>query len=321
MKLAVLGFGIMGERIVRAALDHPSPDVELSGVWDPSIEAMQRLSGALPLVNHHATVEGAIDMADCVYIASPPETHLAHARAALAAGKAVFTEKPLGVDLGDSRDFVAEAAGQRAAVNFIFASSPAVAQLRKWLDAGAIGQPTALHIETAFAHWPRGWQQDAAGWLAKRAQGGFTREVVSHFLFLTERMVGPMALMDAHVDYLPGGGAELAVEATLLAGDITVDLTGGVGATEKDDHNLWRLEGEAGAIRLRDWSTAEILGDDGDWRTAPDAMPHEKARPLILRDQLTKLADMTAGRPHDLATVEEAYAVQEIVEGILASGV
>jgi len=320
LRLAVIGFGVMGERIVRAALDHTSPDVALAGVWDPSREAMARLAADLPAAAPLASAEAAIEAGDCVYIASPPKTHLGHARAALAAGKAVFTEKPLGVDLADSRAFVAEAAGARAAVNFIFASSPAVAQMRRWMAEGVVGRPSALTIETRFKTWPRGWQMDAASWLARSEEGGFTREVVSHFLFLTGRLLAAPMLREARADFPPGGLAETAIEAALLAGDIPVTLTGDVGLTEAEDYNLWRLEGEGGAIRLRDWSTAERLDADGQWRPAPDAMPHTEARPLILRDQLTKLAAMTAGGDHDLAAPAEALHVQETVEAILAGG-
>src|SRR5690606_14659410 len=98
---------------------------------------------------------------DCAYVASPPATHLAHATAILDAGRAAFLEKPLAVDVGAAERLVAGAAGARAAVNFPFASSLAVAQLGAWIDAGAIGRPQALRIEVAFAEWPRPWQVDA----------------------------------------------------------------------------------------------------------------------------------------------------------------
>jgi len=320
MRLAVIGFGVMGERIVRGALDHPSADVELAGVWDPSPAAMERLAASLPAARALPSAEAAVAEADCVYIASPPATHLAHARAALSAGRAVFLEKPLGVDLAESRAFAADVAGERAAVNFIFASSPAVAELKAWQAAGAVGKPERLVVETDFAVWPRDWQEGASTWLSKRAQGGFTREVVSHFLFLTMRMLGPVSIEEAHAAFPPGDLAETAIEATLTAGATPVSLLGGVGTTKKSDHNLWRLEGSAGQIRLRDWSTAERLGADGQWAPAPDAMPHEIARPLILQGQLAKAAAMTAGEPHDLATPAEALAVQELVEAILAAG-
>ena len=319
MRLSIIGFGVMGERLTRAALDFDPAIVELAGVWDPSARQMERLGAELRNAPTLASAEAAVAEADCVYIASPPKTHLGHARAALNAGKAVFTEKPLGVDLADSRAFVQEAAGARAAVNFVFASSPAVAELKTWVADGAVGKPSAITVAADFSAWPREWQMDAVSWLAKRAEGGFTREVLSHFLFLTGRLGGEMRLLESHANYPPGELAETAITANMQAGDVPVSVTGGVGTIAEMESNLWLLEGDAGSIRLRNWSTAERLDDQGVWRTAPDTMPHTKARPLILKGQLHKLAAMTAGEPHDLATLEEALAVQEIVETILAA--
>jgi hypothetical protein len=97
-----------------------------------------------------------------------------------------------------------------------------------------------------------------------------------------------------------------------------VTLSGAVGATAKDDHNVWMLEGDRGAVRLCDWSIAERRLHDGSWQPAPDAMPNERARPLALKRQLEGVARMARGQAHHLATLEEALNVQEIVEGILA---
>ena len=203
MKLGIIGFGIMGERLTRAAHAHPDPEVAVAGVWDPSSTSMERLAASLPDIDRFGSVEDLIAASDCVYIASPPETHLAYARAAIKEGKSVFCEKPLAVNVEDARDFVAEADGARAAVNFVFASSPAVAQLRTWISEGVVGSVERLDIEMAFALWPRPWQHDASSWLSFRDQGGFTREVASHFLFLTRRMLGEIEVRKASVTY-PG---------------------------------------------------------------------------------------------------------------------
>ncbi|MBL6076975.1 Gfo/Idh/MocA family oxidoreductase [Belnapia sp. T18] len=314
--LGIIGFGIMGERLLRAALDHAAESVRPAGVWDPAEAAQGRLAavpGGVPML---ASAEAVIAACDCLYIAAPPAAHIPLAEAALAAGRAVFLEKPLATDLAEARRFVAraEARGARAAVNFPMASSPAVRQLSAWREGL---RPEALEIEVGFARWPRGWQSDAASWLARRAEGGFTREVISHFLFLTRRQLGPLALEEAAADYPPGDGAETAIRARLRASGVPVRLTGGVGTTPKDDHNAWTLNG---AIRLRDWSFAERRGADGAWAQAPDALPNERMRPLVLRDQLTGVAAMTRGEPHSLATLREALEVQEVVEAILAAG-
>jgi predicted dehydrogenase len=315
--LGVIGTGIMGERMLRAAREHATESVHVTGAWDPSPAARARIAGALPWLTVAESAEALIAGADCVYIASPPASHLAHAGAALAAGKAVFCEKPLASDVALAGEFVARHAGARAAVNFPMASSFAVERLRGWLAEGAIGTPRALAIEVAFAGWPRGWQRDAAAWLDGRAEGGFTREVVSHFLFLTLRLCGALSLEESSASYPEPGRSERAISARLGAGGLPVTLAGSVGTTEKDDHNTWTLTGSAGAIRLRDWAYAERLVD-GTWQAEPDAVPNERIRPLVLKRQLAGVAAMTRGEPHPLATLAEAFAVQQVVEAILA---
>lgn len=319
MKLGIVGFGIMGERLLRAALDHDRDTVVVAGVYDPAATAQQRLKDSLPEVAVLPSADAAITASDCLYIASPPASHLDYARQAMASNRIFFSEKPLAVDVAEARRFVGEVEGwgRPAAVNYIFASSPAVDQIIDWVGEGIVGEPVSVTVELGFAGWPRPWQMDASGWLSRRQQGGFTREVASHFLFLSQRLFGDLLLEDAEVTWPDGDGSETAISALLTAGSIPVRLVGKVGATEKPDHNLWTLEGDAGAVRLRDWAVAEHRRPDGSWAEAANAMPNELARPLVLRRQLDKLAAMVAGREHNLASVREALQVQEAVEGIL----
>jgi predicted dehydrogenase len=316
--LGIIGAGIMGQRMLNAVLDQPPGLVRLAGVWDPTPAAMQRIAAMFPGVELCADASSVIDASDCVYVASPPASHLGYARAAVQAGKSFFGEKPLAVDLPEARAFV-DLAGDRGAVNFPFASSIGVAALRRWISEGAIGEAQRVRIEVAFATWPRSWQTDAAAWLDGRAEGGFTREVVSHFLFLCRRLLGPLGGLKAHAEFPESGKSERRIEATLLAGGIPVAISGSVGETERDDHNIWLLEGDEGAIRLRDWAIAERRLPNGDFQPAPDALPNEEARPIALRRQLEGVARLARGEPHHLATLREALDVQEIVEGILAS--
>jgi predicted dehydrogenase len=319
-RLGIVGYGIMGERLLRAALNHDPAVLAASGLWDPSHAAMQRLAKDLPHVPRMEDAAAVIAACDCLYIASPPASHLDYARTAFAQAKAVFCEKPLAVDVADADAFVAEATRQnaRGAVNFPFASAPAVDQLLRWLQQDAVGPVQRIAIEIGFAAWPRPWQMDAASWLDARPQGGFAREVASHFLFLARRLFGPLALATHSVAYPEDGKSERAIAATLRAGDLPVELTGGVGTTDKPDHNIFEIVGSAGRIRLRDWSIAERLVD-GEWREAPDALPNERMRPLVLKRQLDKVAALTRNLPQDLASLGEAAEVQRLVERILAN--
>lgn len=315
--IGVIGAGIMGERMLNAIHEQDPDLLHAGGIWDPSMAAMRRMASTFPQLPRMPDAATVIAASDCVYIASPPASHLDHARAALAVGRPFFGEKPLAVDIADARAFVAQA-GDRGAVNFPFASSLAVAAIRSWIGTGEIGTPRRIDIDIGFAAWPRPWQMDAVGWLDRPMQGGFTREVVSHFLFLSRRLIGPLHGLSGRASFPEAGKSERGITATLMAGSLPVTLTGAVGKTAKDDHNTWTLEGDRGAVRLCDWSIPEGRPAGGAWQRLPDALPNEQARPLALRRQLAGVVKLARGEPHHLATLGEALDVQEVVEGILA---
>ncbi len=314
--LGVIGTGIMGGRMLRAALEHATDSVHIAGVWDPSPTAQARMAAELPGVAWFGSADALIAASDCLYIASPPASHLDLAGRALAAGKAAFCEKPLASDVSAAGAFVAAHAGARAAVNFPMATSFAAERIRGWIAEGSVGTPTRLDIDVAFAGWPRGWQMGAASWLDGREEGGFTREVVSHFFFLAHRLFGPLSVLESSVSYPEDGRSERAVTASMTVGDLPITLSGAVGTTPKDDHNTWTLTGDRGAIRIRDWANAERL-IHGEWQTDTAAMPQDTARPLVLKRQLAGVAALTRGEAHPLATLAEAFAVQRAVEAIL----
>lgn len=320
-RLGFIGFGIMGERLLRAARDHDPEKIVVGGIYDPNPAAAERLRRIDPGLVVHPSAEAVIAASDCLHIASPPRSHLEYLDRCASMGKAALCEKPLATDVAGATRAVADLAarGLRAAVNFPFTASFAVDQLERWLREGRIGTPQRIDIDLAFAAWPRDWQRDAAAWLDGPAEGGFTREVGSHFLFLSRRLFGPLALGPSSCRFPQAGSSERQVRAELTVGTMPALMTGAVGTTSKVDHNTWTLTGSQGRIRLRDWSFAER--EEGDrWLAADDAIPNEKARPLVLARQLDKVAAMTRGEPTTLATLAEALDVQRVVEAILAGG-
>ncbi len=322
VRLGFIGFGIMGERLLRAGLAYDRATLTVTGAFDPGPGTAERLRQIDPSLAAFDSADAVIAASDVLHIASPPLSHLGYLAACAKAGKAALCEKPLATDVAGATAAVAAltASGMRAAVNFPFASSFAVDHLNRWMAEGVVGTPERIDIELAFANWPRSWQMDAVQWLDGPAEGGFTREVGSHFLFLSRRLFGPLQLDRATCDYPQVGRSERAISAELRAGTVPISLSGGVGTTTKDDHNTWTLTGTKGRIRLRDWSFAERdMG--GSWQAPADAVPNEIARPLVLRRQLDKVIAMTrgdaGGQPHHLATLAEALDVQTQVEAML----
>ncbi|MBU0724792.1 MAG: Gfo/Idh/MocA family oxidoreductase [Alphaproteobacteria bacterium] len=315
-KIGFIGLGIMGQRMLNSMADHK--DFEAVLAWDPSPEAMTALASDRPAIRQAASAEALIadPEVECVYIASPPKSHLAYAMASFDAGKAVFCEKPLAVDLAEAGQVTARAQeeGRKAVINFPFASSLAGSAIQEAIAQGSLGRIQQVEIQVAFAKWPRGWQEGAAGWLARREEGGFTREVLSHFLFLTRRTLGPLSIRAVKVDYPDDGkSAETGIEAEMRAGEVPVRLIGRVEG-EKDDHNRWTITGDKGALRISDWMTLERFGESG-WQPV-DLGPGE-LRPRSVRNQLDQLSLMLKGKPHRLASFEEGYAVQSCVEALL----
>lgn len=318
VKLGFIGFGIMGERLLRAALAHDTNTIAVTGAFDPSRGAATRLKAIDPALTAFDNASAVIAASDVLHIASPPLSHLGYLDQCARAGKAALCEKPLATDVDAATALVRalEAGSMRAAVNFPFVSSPAVDHLQRWMQDGTVGTPQRVDITMAFAAWPRPWQMDAIGWLDGPAEGGFLREVGSHLLFLTGRLLGPMLLIDGKATYPPDGRSERAVRARLRAGNVPVAVTGNAGTASQADHNTWTLTGSAGRVRLRDWLIAE-REIDGAWRAQPGEISNDAARPVSLARQLDKIAAMTRGQPTNLATLDEALRVQTLVEAIL----
>ncbi len=313
-KVAVIGLGIMGRRM----LEHMELHDALSPVamWDPDADACAQAARVTPDVQISASAEDAIAAADLVYLACPPEPRKAYALAAAAAGKAVFLEKPLGVDIAQSQDLVArlEAAGVPAAVNFTQAAGAALYDISAAQRDGALGQIVGCDIVVTYATWPRAWQQ-AADWLRYRAEGGMTREVLSHFLFFAERVLGPLHLVHAHPSYPDD---PLLCETHMLArletaDGIPVTVMASVGGAQPDRQEL-TIKGTRTSRRVSEFYI-DAVSDGGAFTETRDRPDDPRA--VSLKAQLDDLSLCVAGQPHRLATPREALRVQTLVEGML----
>lgn len=314
IRTAIIGLGIMGRRMAEHMARHPS--YEVTAIWDPDQAACAQAQAFVPDAAIADSAEEAIAAADLVYLACPPVPRKAYAMAAATAGKAVFLEKPLGVDIDESRALVAalEASGVPAAVNFVQAAGAALQEVTTAARAGDLGELKGADIVVTYAHWPREWQK-AADWLRFRAEGGMTREVISHFLFFTERVLGPLTLVWAQTDYPDRKDlCETHVAARLVnAAGAPVTIMGSVGGAQPDRQEL-TIKGSAASRRISEFvRNAASTGGDFSPIGTPDADP----RAVSLKAQLDDLELLIAGKPNRLATPQEALRVQILIEQIL----
>jgi predicted dehydrogenase len=302
--LGILGLGVQGRRMISRLPEHGG--IRAVAAWDPDPTRLGDPGVAL--------AESTLDLVrtpgvDCVFIASPPAFHLAQSNLAFDAGKPVFCEKPLSVDAGEARATIAriEREGHRAAVNFSLASGAGLAAVLSAIERREAGTLRGIEIEVAFSQWPRAWQSGAGHWLAERREGGFTREVLSHFVFVLQRALGPAGVEKSAPCYPQDANAsEDGLSALLRAGGVPVRIEGNVGG-EAADFNRFALVGDRARIEFTEWLARR------------DGVPVETGgRPGYLR-QLDQLAAFVEGRPHVLPGFAEALAVQETIEAMLRS--
>src|SRR5437667_3970212 len=145
IKVAVVGVGYWGRNIVRNF--HELGALALLCDADRSVEEGCRHEyDSVRFCRDFSAVLSDASIA-AVALATPAATHHAMAKAALEAGKDVFVEKPLAIDVKQGEDLVELAASKRRIlmVGHILRYHPAVVKLQELIQEGALGQINYLY--------------------------------------------------------------------------------------------------------------------------------------------------------------------------------
>ncbi len=151
---------------------------------------------------------------EAIVIASPQSTHREIALAAMALGKPVMCEKPLGASLEDSQAMV-DAADQSGVVNMVgfnYIRTPASQFARKLIAEGEIGDITWFrgeHTEDFYAD-----PQTPASWRTTGMANGTIGDLAPHMVNGAQALVGPITQVMADVE---------TVHRTRPGGDVTND--------------------------------------------------------------------------------------------------
>ena len=315
IKVAIIGLGIMGRRMLKHMRLHENyqPDY----LWDPDENSCQEaikqdsISQIMNSANH------AIQAADLVYLACPPVVRKAYALEAAASGKALFLEKPFGINIEDSKDLIKQLEGYDipVAVNFTQAPGVALTDLLKAKNRGDMGVLLGVDIVVTYPAWPRQWQREA-DWLRFRIEGGMTREVISHFLFFSERVLGPLKVIWAKTTFPEDASlceTEVLARLETIEG-YPVNILASVGGVQPDRQEF-TVKGSIKSRRISEfYKDAESDGEE----FIPLRKEPEDPRAISLKGQLDDLSLNIKGLPNRLATINEALRVQILVEDILS---
>jgi myo-inositol 2-dehydrogenase / D-chiro-inositol 1-dehydrogenase len=204
--VAVLGCGRIGRLHARNIRRHPR--VKLAAVYDVVGDAARQCADELGVRSVGSVEEIWSDRSvAAVFIATPTDTHVPLITAAVDAGKAVFCEKPVDLDLERARACWRDIAARspRVMLGFNRRFDPSFAALRKRLLQGEIGR-LELAIITSRDPAP-----PPASYI--KTSGGLFRDMTIHDFDMARYLAGDIASVQAF-------GANLVDPAIGEQGDI-----------------------------------------------------------------------------------------------------
>jgi predicted dehydrogenase len=304
------------------------PVIELAACADLDAERAEALSrrGGFPAMAVDALI--ADPSIEVVLVLTPPVAHAAVTRAALAAGKHVYSEKPLATTRDDALGLVADAvaAGRRLGSAPDTFLGGGLQTARALIDEGAIGEPLAASGTVAHLG-PERWHPNPGIFYA--AGGGPLLDVGPYYIAALVSLLGPIRRVAATgrgvggarvIGQGPRAGQTVTAEvpttvvgALEFASGVVGSLTASFDVVASEAPHL-EIHGTDGSLRLGDPNTFDgpvryrPLGAE-TWDDVPLRIDAGVARGIGLADLITALR---TDRPHR-ASAEFAVHVLDVL--------
>ena len=251
IKAAVVGTGFIGVVHVEALR---RLGIEVTGIVGSTAERAAEKSKAAGLPAPYPSFEAMLadPAVEVVHLTTPNRLHFEQARAALAAGKHVVCEKPLGMDSTETAELVrlAEQSGLVHAVNINIRFYAQVQETRARVQAGEIGDVRLIS---------GGYLQDWLlldtdwNWRLDPAEGGSLRavgDIGSHWLDLVQYVTGRRveAVMADLTTFIPIRKQPTGPVETFTGGGAVGETVDTPMETEDTAGILLRLSGGARAV-------------------------------------------------------------------------
>jgi predicted dehydrogenase len=142
VNIGQIGLGAWGRNLLRTFYNLPGASLKKGCDTDPG--SLSRISALYPGVKWTEDIGDVMDdpSIDAVIVTTPPATHFELASRAIEAGKDVFVEKPLVLDLDRGRRLVNLAASRKRIlmVGHIMEYHPASLKLREYIESDKLGR-------------------------------------------------------------------------------------------------------------------------------------------------------------------------------------
>lgn len=310
VRIAAIGAGRLGFQHALNLARHV-PGAELTVVADVDAEAARRAADAcgVPAATDIAAVL-ADDTVRAVEIATSTDTHADLIVAAARAGKHIFCEKPIALNLADADRALAavHAAGVTLQIGFMRRYDRAYLEAKRLIDAGAAGTPFAFRAISND-----GSISPSREFLERC--GGIFLDVSIHDFDLARW------LMDDEVVEVSASGAVLLHPILREVGDVDNAVAilrfarGGLGVVQASHTAVYgydiatEVSGELGAVRAGELRSSDVWRYESSGRVSHDTISnfHERFAEAYLQELIEFIACLREQhRPR--ATGEDARA-------------
>jgi predicted dehydrogenase len=251
---------------------------------------------------------------DAIYVATPPSSHKEHVLRAARAGKPVYVEKPMALDLAECEAMIAACrdAGVPLFTAYYRRALPRFLQVKSWIDAGEIGEVRAVRValERPASLGVGTWRVDPA-----TAGGGHFVDLASHTLDLLDYLLGPIARVHGEA----GNQAGRYAAEDIVCGEWTcASGVRGVGQwCFSAGGNLDRVEivGARGRITFATFDEHPVVLER-DGAATPRTIPHP---PHVQQPLIQTIVDELGGEGRCPSTGESGARATAVMDRLLES--
>lgn len=182
-RVGFVGLGWIGRKRLDALIADDDASIDVAALVDSDADRLHAAAIAHPDATVAPTIDAVLDEdLDAVVIATPSGLHAHQAIACLEQGLPVFCQKPLATTLFDVHRVLAaaQAADRLLGIDFCYRHITGMAELRRRLMSGAIGEVIAINLVFNNAYGPdKAWCRNRA-----LAGGGCLLDLGVHLLDL-----------------------------------------------------------------------------------------------------------------------------------------
>ena len=312
MNIGIIGAGVVAERIINAANNHQRANIK--AIYDVNKEKLNQIRDKYNITGVNSYDELLNDEnIDIIYLAVPPKHHYPIAMDILNTEKHFLCEKPLANSTDEAREMFEKARDKKivTAMNFPTIYTNAYKKINNLLEESFIGELIRVEFHGYFTHWPRLWQQN--DWIASREQGGFVREVITHYIQLIQRLFGDMEDVVSFIEYPENENlseTSIIAKAKVKGVPLLINALSDVGMEEEMNFKIF---GTKGTISLRNWREVWISTKESRLEKVEIK---EDGHLINLLENVFKAID---GQQANIVDFEEGYKAQIVIEKLLGN--